>query len=187
MVSHNHTFGAEERDLAASLVGRKVSRVEGYRLDVFDGYVFHQIARIVMTDGTSLDLRNRFEALRLPDGLTEDVGTLSLCSSEGEVWLPEGIAITKLPVGKTIRRVAVVDDKDYLSRDGKQAGTVSFTQAMAFKLDSDLLVLDKGQWTDDYVHIRRGNDLNALLTDCSEPWDEDDGWSDAYRREVIWL
>lgn len=187
MDSVNNTLGPEERSLAASLAGKKISRIEGYRLDVFTGCVFHQAARIVFSDGTSFDLRNRFEALRLPNGFAEDAGTLSLAPSEGDVWLPEGAAISKLPVGETVRRVAVVDDEDVLKRDGWPVAMVSFTQAVVFELDSGLLVLDKGEWTDDYVHVRQGNDLDALLTDCSEPWAEGGGWSDTYRREVSWL
>lgn len=187
MDSITHTLGAEERTLAASLAGRKVVRVGGYRLGVFDDCVFHQVARIVFSGGSSFDLRNRFGTLRLPNGLTEDIGTLSLGPAEGDVWLPEGAAISKLAIGETVRRVAIVDDEDGISRDGQAVTTVSFTQAVVFELESGLLVLDKGEWTDDYVCVRQGNGLDALLTDCSTPWVEGDGWSDAYQRKVSWL
>lgn len=182
-----HTLGTEERNLIASLAGRKVSHIEGYRLDVFDGNVFHQVARIVMSDGTSLDLRNRFEALRLPNGLAEDAGTLTLAPSEGEVWLPEGVAVTRLPVAETVRRAAVVDDEDDLSRDGRPAARLAFTQAVVLELGSGLLAFDKGEWTDDYVHVRLGDDLNGLITDCSDPWVDGDGWTDEYQRRIGWL
>lgn len=183
----SHTLETEERALAASFAGKKVMRIEGYRLDVFEGYVLHQIARIVFSGGSSFDLRNRFETLQLPDGLAEDAGTLSLGPSKVDIWHPEGGVITKISVGETVQRVAIVDDEDRISRNGQPVAMISFTQAIAFELESGLLVLDKGEWTDDFMFVRRGDDLDALLTDCSEPWVEGDGWSDSYQRRATWL
>ncbi|SFX36739.1 hypothetical protein [Olsenella sp. kh2p3] len=183
----NHMLSDEERKLAASLVGTRIEYIEGYHLDLFDDYVLYHTARIGIDGRGSVDLSNGFVALRLPNGWTEDTGALALGPSAGGLWLPEGTAPAKLHVGETVRRIAIVDDEDVISKDGRPRATVSFTQAMVLELESGFLALDKGDWTDDYVHVRRGGDPDALLTDCSAPWLEDDGWSDAYRRRTTWL
>lgn len=183
----NCTLSARERGLLAALAGSRLSRIDGYRMDVFDGWVLHHAARVVLSDGVALDLRNDFEALRLPDGRTEDAGVLSVGPSEGGIWLPEGASVARLPVRETIRRVAVVGDTDEIAHGGTPIATIASTQAVAFELGSGLLVLDKGEWTDGYVHVRRGRSLRPLVTGCSEPWVEADGWADTYRRTVDWL
>lgn len=183
----NRTLSEKERKLAASLVGAKIEYVEGYHLDIFDDYVLYHTARICIAGRGSVDLDNCFVTLRLPNGWTEDVGALSLRPSEGDLWLPEGITLAKVPVGETVRRIAIVDDEDILSSDGRAETTVSYTQAIVFELESEFLALDKGDWTDDYVYVRQGDDPNVLLTDCSAPWIEGNGWSDAYRRMTLWL
>ncbi len=98
-----------------------------------------------------------------------------------------GTAPAKLSVGETVRRIAIVDDEGVVSSDGRAEATVSFTQAIVLEFESGFLALDKGDWTGDYVHVRRGGDPDVLLTDCSAPWIEGDGWSDAYRRRTTWL
>ena len=183
----NHLLSGKERNLAASLVGTKIEYIEGYHLDVFDDYVLYHTARIGIAGRSPIDAINGFVPLQLPNGWTEDAGALALRPSAGDLWLPEGTAPAKLPVGDTVRRVAIVDDEDVLSSGGRTETAVSFTQAIVLELESGFLALDKGDWTDDYVHARRGEDPDALLTDCSAPWIEEDGWSDAYRRRTTWL
>lgn len=165
----NRLLSDKERNLAASLVGAKIEYIEGYHLDVFDDYVLFHTARIGIAGQSPMDAINGFVPLQLPNCWTE------------------GAAPAKLPVGETVWRVAIVDDEDVLSSGGRTEAVVSFAQAIVFELESGFLALDKGDWTDDYVRVRRGGDPDALLTDCSAPWIEGEGWSDAYRRRTTWF
>ena len=87
------TIPAEGRSLLASLPGRKLGSIEGYRFDLTpaEGKVtFYAVARLHMEDGESYDLRVRPVRVDIAADLWDDAGAHSFGRSEGNIWLPEG-------------------------------------------------------------------------------------------------
>ena len=90
---YDYTIPAEGRSLLASLPGRKLGSIEGYRFDLTpaeEKVTFCAVARLHMEDGESYDLRVRPVRVDIAADLWDDAGAHSFGRSEGNIWLPEG-------------------------------------------------------------------------------------------------
>ena len=90
---YDYTIPAEGRSLLASLPGRKLVSIGGYRYDltpVEGKTTFYAVARLNMEDGESYDLRVRPVRVDIAADFWDDAGAYSFGRSEGNIWLPEG-------------------------------------------------------------------------------------------------
>ncbi len=187
MNNHDHIMPAEGRGLLASLLGRKLKSVEGYRYDltpVEGKTTFYAVARLHMEDGESFDLRVGLVRVDIAEGAWDDAGAYSFGPAEGDVWLPEGVEPFKLPIGREVDGVSLVNDYDVLRRGGDEIGTFAFTKAVLLRTGSEHIAFSMDDFCEDAIVVRRGFDPDELVPDGSGSWYDEPGWTDDYERRV---
>ena len=187
MTDYDYIIPAEGRSLLASLPGRKLKSIEGYRYDLapVEGKVtFYAVARLHMEDGESYDLRVRLVRIDIAADFWDDAGAYSFGRSEGDIWLPEGVSPFKLPIGRKIEGVSLVNDYDVLVHDGEKEDTFAFTKAVLLRTGLEHIALSMDDFCEDAIVVRRGFDPDELVPDGSGSWCDEPGWTDEYEREI---
>ena len=185
--NNDYIIPAEGRSLLASLPGRKLKSIEGYRYDLapVEGKVtFYAVARLHMEDGESYDLRVRLVRIDIAADFWDDAGAYSFGRSEGDIWLPEGVSPFKLPIGRKIEGVSLVNDYDVLVHDGEKEDTFAFTKAVLLRTGLEHIALSMDDFCEDAIVVRRGFDPDELVPDGSGSWYDEPGWTDEYEREI---
>lgn len=188
MIEENHTLSAAEKSMLERLIGGKIESIEGYLLfDEPESKVFSNHLRINLEGKKSLDITCSYETASLADGEREEAGTLSVGNAEKEIWVPAGERTQKMSVHAKVKSIGIVNDKDILSHKDTPTSEISFSQAIVFDLGESYLVIDKGTFTEDFIKVRRGKNINELTSDCSSGWIEGEDWSNENQRTLIWL
>ena len=60
-------------------------------------------------------------------------------------------------------------------------------QAVVFRVGGRLLAVDRDVWFDEYLTVREGADLDALVRDASGDWDEEPPFGYRFTRDVLSL
>ncbi len=187
MADHDCIIPAEGRNLLASLLGRKLKYVEGYRYDlnpVEGKTTFYAVARLHMEDGESYDLRVRLARIDIAADFWDDAGVYSFGRAEGDIWLPEGVETFKLPIGREIDGVLLVNDYDVLMHGGRKEGEFAFTKAVLLRTGLDHIAFSMDDFSEDAIVVRRGFDPDELVPDGSGSWYNEPGWTDEYERKL---
>ena len=186
MADHDYIIPAEGRSLLASLPGRRLVSIEGYRYDlapVEGKTTFYSVARLHMEDGESYDLRVSLVRVDIAADFWDDAGAYSFGRSEGDIWLPEGVSPFKLPIGREIDGVSLVNDYDALMYDGVNESTFAFTKAVLLRTGLEHIALSMDDFCEDAIVVRRGFDPDELVPDGSGSWYDEPGWTDEYERK----
>ena len=187
MADYDYIIPAEGRSLLASLLGRKLKCIEGYRYDlkpVEGKTTFYAMARLHMEDGESYDLRIKLVRIDIVEGFWDDAGAYSFQRAEGDIWLPEGIEPFKLPINREIDGAFLVNDYDVLKHGGKKEGAFAFTKAVVLRTGLDHIVFSADDFSEDAIVVRRGFDPVELVPDGSGSWYDEPGWYDEYERKI---
>jgi hypothetical protein len=187
MTNHDYIISAESRSLLASLLGRKLKSIEGYRYDlapVERKTTFYAVCRLHMEDGESYDLRVRLVRIDIAADFWDDAGAYSFTRAEGNIWLPEGVEPFKLPIGREIDGVFLVNDYDVLTHDGKKEGEFAFTKAVLLRTGLEHIAFSMDEFSEDAIVVRRGFDPDELVPDGSGSWYDEPGWTDNYERRL---
>ncbi len=118
------------------------------------------------------------------EGAWDDAGAYSFGPAEGDVWLPEGVEPFKLPIGREIDGVSLVNDYDVLRRGGDEIGTFAFTKAVLLRTGLEHIAFSMDDFCEDAIVVRRGFDPDELVPDGSGSWYDEPGWTDDYERRV---
>ncbi len=188
MLEGNYTLGSETHDLIQSRIGVELDSVQGYALfEQSGGTMFAQVVRLCFNDDVQIDVRNALIPINIVNDVREDIGVLSVEPSAGDIWHPEDQDIARICINQKVLGIALVNDHDIISCENKTLNELSFTQAIAFDLGESLLVLDKDSFTEDFILLRSGTNINSLVKDCDGSWYEGENITDQYFREIEWL
>lgn len=187
MAVYDYVISTDGKSLLASLLGRRLKSIEGYRYDlepVEGKATFYAVARLHMEDGESYDLRVRLVRVDIATDFWDDAGAYSFGRAEGEIWLPDGVEPFKLPIGREIDGVLLVNDHDVLMHDGRKECEFTFTKAVLLRTGLEHIAFSMDDFSDDAIVVRRGFDPDALVPDGSGSWYDKPGWIDEYEREL---
>ncbi len=186
MADYDYIIPAEGKSLLASLPGRKLKSIEGYRYDltpVKGKTTFYAVARLHMEDGESYDLRVTLAHIDIAADFWDDAGVFSFVRAKGDIWLPEGVEALKLPIGREIDSVSLVNDYDILMHADREKGTFAFTKAVLLRSGLEHIAFSMDTFCEDAIVVRSGFDPEALIPDGSGSWYDEPGWTDHYERK----
>ena len=187
MTDYDYIIPVEDRRLLASLSGRKLKSIEGYRYDltpVDKMTTFYAVARLHMEDGDSYDLRIRLVRVDITPDFWDDAGVYSFARAESDIWLPEGVESFKLPIGREIDGVSLVNDYDVLMHDGRKEGEFAFTKAVLLRTGLEHIAFFMDDFCEDAIVVSRGINPDELVPDGSGSWYDEPGWDDEYERKL---
>lgn len=122
----------------------------------------------------------------------DDEAFLALEAAEGTIESVSEVAGSELRTNfdKTVKRVLIVQDTIDSYENVELTFKMTFPQAIALDLGDEYLCIDKkdGPWA--MITVSRGEDLNNLIYDLSEDWENDDetpALHNEFRQEIIEL
>ncbi|MGI6046170.1 MAG: hypothetical protein ACOYCA_04955 [Eggerthellaceae bacterium] len=127
-------------------------------------------------EGFDIDVNNRLGDIVFDElGTLEEFGLLSVEESSGEVLdIPEvGADTTVFQIGEVVVGVSVVNDIAGIYGDDALVARLEYPQAIAFRTDGGIIMLDKEVWFSEMIVIKRGDDIEGLLYDESVNWEDD--------------
>ena len=125
--------------------------------------------------GLALDVRNRLEGLVVDElGTQEDYGIITVAEApDATLKAPEvGVDATTLEVGQAITSIRVVTDIAEIHGNGTLVARLEYPQAIAFRTDRDIILLDKETWFSEMLPIKRGPELDELIYDDAPSWED---------------
>ena len=108
-------------------------------------------------------------------GSLEEFGLLSVSKSSKETLnIPEvGTDTTIIRIDVLVNGVTVINDIADIYGDGELVAKLEYPQAIAFHVDSGVIMLDKEVWFSELIVIKKGKSINTLLYDESVNWEDD--------------
>ena len=162
-----------QQKLLASYIG---ANLLGYEA-VFAGPNLAWNTVRVHTSRGSFDIHCFLEALPVnDDGDTDEFGILSVCESDDSLLEVDDISAdtTSLEIGKEIVDVGIVTNTLDSFYDNEQLVHRENVQAVFFELDDgSFMVLDREVWFEETLTIKQGHNLESLIYDDSESWEND--------------
>lgn len=126
-------------------------------------------------DGFDIDINNHLRNIVIDElGTLEEFGLLSVTEARSDTLdIPEvGANTTVFDVGETVRGVSVVNDVADVFGDGSLVARLEYPQAIAFTVDSGVIMLDKEVWFSEMIVVKRGDSVEEMLYDESVNWDD---------------
>lgn len=108
-------------------------------------------------------------------GSLEEFGLLSVAAaSKDTLSIPEvGTETTVMAVDAAVNGIAVINDIADIYGEGEPVAKLEYPQAIAFRTDSGVIMLDKEVWFSELLVIKRGDSIDELLYDESVNWEDD--------------
>ena len=108
-------------------------------------------------------------------GSLEEFGLLSVSKSSKETLnIPEvRTDTTIMRIGVLVNGITVINDIADIYGDGELVAKLEYPQAIAFHVDSGVIMLDKEVWFSELIVIKKGEGIDALLYDESVNWEDD--------------
>ena len=156
-----------------SLIGSTVQSIEGCIVS-YPNAAWSTVR--IHAESDSIDVINRQEPMTMDEfGNQDEFGTLHVYpASQEALKMPEiGSAASSFPVKKEIRSVTLFGERIDVYGEGDLVASVEFTQAIAFDLGDEFLVLDKETWFGETISIKRGTSLEGLIYDDAKNWEDD--------------
>lgn len=127
-------------------------------------------------DDFDIDVNNYLHNVVVDEfGSLEEFGLLSVAESAKETLsIPEvGTDTTVMTIDALVYNVTVVNDIAEVYGDGKLVAKLEYPQAIAFRTESGVIMLDKEVWFSELLVIKRGERIGDLLYDESVNWEDD--------------
>ena len=189
MIETVRLFDDASSALLKSLLGRQTLRAyEAYIMVENPDHIYKTLR--LEFDSVSLLLRNAHQRVPMgPQGAEEELAVLTLEEDDGrELWHPRGKCVTrKVGVDLTPDDVYLVIDTAQLRKGSIPVNTLKLVQAVVFREGGRLLAVDRDVWFDEYLTVREGADLDALVRDASGDWDEEPPFGYRFTRDVLSL
>ena len=127
-------------------------------------------------DDFDIDVNNYLHNIVVDEfGSLEEFGLLSVAESAKETLsIPEvGTDTTVMTIDALVYSVTVVNDIAEVYGDGKLVAKLEYPQAIAFRTESGVIMLDKEVWFSELLVIKQGERIGDLLYDESVNWEDD--------------
>lgn len=127
-------------------------------------------------DDFDIDVNNYLHNVVVDEfGSLEEFGLLSVVESAKETLsIPEvGTDTTVMTIDALVYNVTVVNDIAEVYGDGKLVAKLEYPQAIAFRTESGVIMLDKEVWFSELLVIKQGERIGDLLYDESVNWEDD--------------
>ena len=127
-------------------------------------------------DDFDIDVNNYLHNVVVDEfGSLEEFGLLSVAESAKETLsIPEvGTDTTVMTIDALVYDVTVVNDIAEVYGDGKLVAKLEYPQAIAFRTESGVIMLDKEVWFSELLVIKQGERIGDLLYDESVNWEDD--------------
>lgn len=127
-------------------------------------------------DDFDIDVNNYLHNVVVDEfGSLEEFGLLSVAESAKETLsIPEvGTDTTVMTIDALVYSVTVVNDIAEVYGDGKLVAKLEYPQAIAFRTESGVIMLDKEVWFSELLVIKQGERIGDLLYDESVNWEDD--------------
>ena len=127
-------------------------------------------------DDFDIDVNNYLHNVVVDEfGSLEEFGLLSVAESAKETLsIPEvGTDTTVMTIDALVYNVTVVNDIAEVYGDGKLVAKLEYPQAIAFRTESGVIMLDKEVWFSELLVIKQGECIGDLLYDESVNWEDD--------------
>ena len=123
-----------------------------------------------------IDVNNYLNEIVVDEfGSLEEFGLLSITeASSGTLSIPEvGADTTVMTIDAVVDGIAVINDIADIYGEGEPVAKLEYPQAIAFRTDSGVIMLDKEVWFSELLVIKRGDSVDELLYDESVNWEDD--------------
>lgn len=123
-----------------------------------------------------IDVNNYLNEIVVDEfGSLEEFGLLSITESSSEtLGIPEvGTDTTVMTIDAVVDGITVINDIAEIYGEGELVAKLEYPQAIAFRTDSGVIMLDKEVWFSELLVIKRGDSIDALLYDESVNWEDD--------------
>lgn len=127
-------------------------------------------------EGFDIDVNNYLNEIVVDEfGSLEEFGLLSITESSSETLsIPEvGADTTVMTIDAVVDGIAVINDIADIYGEGKPVAKLEYPQAIAFRTNSGVIMLDKEVWFSELLVIKRGDSIDELLYDESVNWEDD--------------
>ena len=127
-------------------------------------------------EGFDIDVNNYLNEIVVDEfGSLEEFGLLSITESSSETLsIPEvGTDTTVMTIDAVVDGITVINDIAEIYGEGELVAKLEYPQAIAFRTDSGVIMLDKEVWFSELLVIKRGDSIDALLYDESVNWEDD--------------
>lgn len=169
----NKRFSPEEEDL--------LKRANGSRLLSIDAVLAAPPDNSWNTvrlhfEGFDIDVNNYLNEIVMDEfGSLEEFGLLSVAESSSETLsIPEvGTDTTVMTIDTVVNGITVINDIAEIYGKGNLVARLEYPQAIAFRTDSGVIMLDKEVWFSELLVIKRGDSIDELLYDESINWEDD--------------
>ena len=123
-----------------------------------------------------IDVNNYLNEIVVDEfGSLEEFGLLSITeASSGTLSIPEvGTDTTVMTIDAVVDGIAVINDIADIYGEGEPVAKLEYPQAIAFRTNSGVIMLDKEVWFSELLVVKRGDSINTLLYDESVDWEDD--------------
>ena len=123
-----------------------------------------------------IDVNNYLNEIVVDEfGSLEEFGLLSITESSSETLsIPEvGTDTTVMTIDAVVDGITVINDIAEIYGEGELVSKLEYPQAIAFRTNSGVIMLDKEVWFSELLVIKRGDSIDALLHDESVSWEDD--------------
>ena len=127
-------------------------------------------------EGFDIDVNNYLNEIVVDEfGSLEEFGLLSITESSSETLsIPEvGADTTVMTIDAVVDGIAVINDIADIYGEGEPVAKLEYPQAIAFRTNSGVIMLDKEVWFSELLVIKRGDSIDELLYDESVNWEDD--------------
>ena len=168
----------------------------GWTLESYEAYIMFdnpdQVYKTVRLDfgGAGFLIQNKHESIPIgPGGDMEEISILSIEPDDGrELWCPSSKTITrKTGVELTVDDIYLVVDTPELTKGDIPVNKLKLIQAIVFRQGGRLFAIDRDIWFDEYLTIREGADIDALVRDAAGDWHEEPPYDYHFTRDIISL
>lgn len=123
-----------------------------------------------------IDINNYLNDIVVDEfGSLEEFGLLSIVESSKDILcIPEvGTDTTVFRIDEIVNSVEVANNVAKIYGEGALAAKLEYPQAVAFGVESGVILLDKEVWFSETIVIKRGDCIGRLLYDESVNWEDD--------------
>lgn len=168
------------------LLGKTLTAYEAYIMFEGPDQIFKTL-RLEFGEQSYL-LSNAHHSIPLgPQANLEEVSIMEMQPDDGrELWCPTGKRITrKHGVDLRIDDIYLVVDTAALTKGDIPVNKLKLTQAIVFREGARLFAIDRDIWFDEYLTIREGIDLDAIVRDVEGDWSEEPPYGYNFTRDII--
>lgn len=173
MVSIDKRLNANEMHLLRQMIGRKIVSFlhDAFLKDIYSSFEVLGIE----TEQEIIYLYSQTEVLDY-FGVPEDVAVWEL--TDERYPLADSVNFLSTPINQTVKAIRLVQENQRLYQEGQQTYDVWVTRGIIFDFGDFHFSLEKTYWIQEIIHMKKGKDLNEVLSTYAGTDDFVSGWTD---------